>query len=359
MGLLKIKQIDIDFYKRIENFLPDKIIDIHTHVWRIKDYPLKRKQDPRLVSWPSRVAEENPVEDLIETYKLLLPGKKVIPLIFPNLPEGNNLGKINDYVSECSKLTGYPALVFSNPEWSSEELEEKIRKGGFIGAKSYMSMVPDVPSNQISIFDFFPEYQLKVHNRNGWIVMLHIPKDDRLKNPENLNNLLEIDEKYYNMQLIVAHVGRAYCNEDAGQAFKILKKTKRILFDISANTNEDIFYKLIDCVGPERILFGSDMPITRMRMKRITKNGIYVNLVPKGLYGDVSQDKHMAEVESSESENISFFLYEEIDSFKKASEKHGLSKLDIEKIFYKNAMKMIEKVRNQKGGINVDSRQSL
>ncbi|MCX7706174.1 MAG: amidohydrolase [bacterium] len=347
--LVEIKQCDIEFYEKIKGFLPEKIIDIHTHVWRKKDYPLEKKQDPRVVSWPSRVARENPIEDLIETYKLMFPGKKFIPLIFANLPE-NNLEKINNYVCECSKKTGYPALIFSDPKWSSEELEEKIKTGGFLGAKSYMTMIPNVPSDQISIFDFFPKHHLDVHNKNGWIVMLHIPKDDRLKNPENLKNLIEIDEKYENLHLIVAHAGRAYCDEDAGDAFKVLKKTKRILFDISANTNENIFFQLIDCVGTERILFGSDMPITRMRMKRITTNGIYVNIVPKGLYGDVSDDIHMQEVNGELAEKLTFFLYEEIAAFKKAAEKQVLSKHDIEKIFYENACKILKKAEEGSGG---------
>ncbi|HOK81043.1 MAG TPA: amidohydrolase family protein, partial [bacterium] len=344
--LCEIKPCDIERYEVIKKFLPENIIDAHTHIWRKKDYPSQKKHDPRLVNWPSMVAEENPVEDLIETYKLLLPDKNVIPLMFPNLPSGNNLDLINRYASKCSKKTGYPALIFSNPEWSGKELEERIVEGGFIGAKSYMSMLPEtIPPNDIRIFDYFPEHQIDIHDKNGWIVMLHIPKDGRLKDPENLKDLCEIDERYENIQVIVAHVGRAYCNHDAGNAFDILKKTKRIMFDISANTNEHIFSMLIECVGPDRILFGSDLPITRMRMRRIERNGKYVNLVPKGLYGDVSQDQHMAEIDGIEAENLTFFLYEEIDAFRRACEKHNLKSTDIEKIFYKNALNIIEKAK--------------
>ena len=42
------------------------------------------------------------------------------------------------------------------------------------------------------------------------------------------------------------------------------------------------------------------MPILRMRARRICENGIYVNLVPKGLYGDVSGDIHMREVDDAQ-----------------------------------------------------------
>ena len=43
-----------------------------------------------------------------------------------------------------------------------------------------------------------------------------------------------------------------------------------------------------------------DMPIIKMRMRRITENGVYYNIVPKGLYGDVSGDPHMRESENED-----------------------------------------------------------
>jgi len=54
-----------------------------------------------------------------------------------------------------------------------------------------------------------------------------------------------------------------------------------MMFDFSANTNQWVFEQLIKAVGPKRILFGSDLPILRIRAKRICENGTYVNLVPK------------------------------------------------------------------------------
>jgi ribosomal protein S18 acetylase RimI-like enzyme len=118
-------------------------------------------------------------------------------------------------------------------------------------------------------------------------------------------------------------------------------------FDISANTNSTVFKQLIETVGPDRILFGSDLPILRMRMRRICEGGIYVNLVPKGLYGDVSGDKNMREVDEVESKKLTFFLYEEILAFLEAAEKTGLTKKDIEKVFYTNAVNLIEKAKEE------------
>ena len=93
--------------------------------------------------------------------------------------------------------------------------------------------------------------------------------------------------------------------------------------------------------GPKRLMFGSDLPILRMRTHRITEGGNYVNLIPPGLYGDVSGDKHMREVSPEEGEKITFFMYEELLAFKRVCEKLGCTKQDVEDIMYNNAAKMV------------------
>ena len=91
-----------------------------------------------------------------------------------------------------------------------------------------------------------------------------------------------------------------------------------------------------------RAMVGTDLPILRMRMRRETRDDHYVNIVPKGLYGDVSDDRNMAEVEGEEADRLTFFLYEEIDAFRRAAERTGLSRRDIEDIFLKNGERLIE-----------------
>lgn len=342
--LFEVKTVDSNFYENsLRNFLPNRIFDVHVHIWHNK--LMKGREDySRIVKWPSLVAGDNPVEDLLETYRLLFPGKKVTPLVFANLGDRSALEGLNAYVSKSAKKHPIPALIFAVPEWKGKELEEKILAGGFCGTKVYLQYAPlYIPTDEIRIFDFIPHHQLEILDDHGWILMLHIPRPARLKDPVNLAQMVEIEKRYPRVKLIIAHVGRAYCNEDAGNAFEVLAQTKNVMFDISANTNAWVFERLIKAVGPKRILFGSDLPITRMRMRRICEKGIYVNLVPKGLYGDVSGDKHMREVGGQEAERLTFFLYEEIDAFRRAAEATGLTKEDIEDIFYHNAFNLFRK----------------
>jgi hypothetical protein len=339
-SLFEVKPVDVRFYEeRIRPFLPDRFIDIHTHVW-LDRFIRHTHSDGRSVTWPARVAKDNSVEDLAETYRLLFPGKTVTPLMFGTIDADNDAQ--NDYVSACARKTGYPALLFSDPAWTAVDFEYRLKAGGFFGAKSYLSLAPAyLPGAEVRIFDFFPPHQLEVLNRLGLILMLHIPRPGRLKDPVNLAQMLELEQRYPALKVIVAHVGRAYCAEDIGPAFEVLSETRRMMFDISANTNDVVFERLIRAVGPGRILFGSDLPILRMRMKRISENGCYVNLVPAGLYGDVSGDRNMRNVPPPESDAFTFFMYEEIDAFRRAAERTGLGRTDIGNIFCGNGERLL------------------
>lgn len=340
--LFEVSPYDGKVYEeQIRDFLPERLIDIHTHVWRAADRTRNDDGPRRTVSWPDRVAAESPIDQLLATYELMFPGKKVTPLIFGSaISRRDNLEAQNRYVAECVRTNGLPGLVWSIPEWSGRELERRIIEGKFLGAKSYLANAPEhLAESEITIFDFFPPHQLEVLDRHGWIMMLHIPRPGRLKDPVNLAQMIEIEEKYPNIRLIIAHVGRAYCPEDIGDAFITLARTRNMVFDISANTNAANFATLLRAVGPKRVLFGSDLPITRMRMRRICKEGRYVNLVPRGLYGDVSGDKNMEEVDG---EDLTFFLYEEIMAFRRAAEAVGLTRTDVEDVFHGNARRIIE-----------------
>jgi hypothetical protein len=61
--------------------------------------------------------------------------------------------------------------------------------------------------------------------------VLHVPRDERLRDPVNLAQILEIERRWRRAQVVLAHVGRAYCDEDVGEAFEVLRHTERLLFD--------------------------------------------------------------------------------------------------------------------------------
>ena len=320
------------YEEEIDEFLPKNFIDCHTHVYTVNS----KKVENGPVYWPSRVAEDNSIEDITKTYKDLFPNQKVVPVIFGN--PGGILDIANAYCSEKSKEYGYPALFLPHYNDSAEFIEEQVIKGGFQGLKPYQCNSKDgVNKSDASIFDFLNPEHLKVADKYGWKVILHISRPDRLKDPRNVKELMEIEQKYPNVKLIVAHIGRAYSKEDLGNAFDTLKNTKNMMFDFCANTLPEATETCINAVGTKRILFGSDLPIAKMRMYRIVENGYYINVVPRGLYGDLTNAEHMRETDEK---NVTNFMYEIIRGFKKTVNKLGLTKQDVEDIMCNNSAKL-------------------
>ena len=301
----------------------------------------------RNVSWPALVAPHNPIEDITEAYRLFFPGKKVTPLIFANAIETlSDVGPRNAYVIESMKSSGYPALYYSHPEQTASEVEREIFANGFLGIKSYLSLSPSyIPVNEIRILDFFPPHLLEMINRNRLAVMLHIPRSGRLRDKVNIAQIKYICEKYPDIRLIIAHVGRAYCVGDVGDAFDELNGYENLYFDFTANCNRYVFERMLENVPADRIMFGSDEPVLRMRCHRIEEDGRYVNLIPKGLYGDVSGDPNMREVSDEEAKKITFFMYEEIFAMKQATESLGMGRDVTEKLFFGNADRLIRELK--------------
>ena len=117
------------------------------------------------------------------------------------------------------------------------------------------------------------------------------------------------------------------------------------MYDFSANCCDYAIREVIRHAGVKHVMYGTDMPILRMRCHRLEENGTYINLVPPGLYNTAIKDPHLREVSPEEAEKITFFAYEELLAFKRVAQELGLTKQDIEDIMYNNAVNLIEGAR--------------
>ena len=341
MALLNITSYDRQFYEEhLRGYLPDKFIDCHNHVW-LQQFVTGDTSGSRACAWPEMVAKDNSAEDLFETNRELFPYNKVIPVLYSYVNIAVDTVQSNQYVKDKAKEYHLPALYLSRPEQPAEEIEQAVLEGGFKGLKVYLEFAPSyIPTNEIRIYDFLPKEHLALADRHGWVVQLHIPRPRRLADPVNYVQLYEIEQKFPNLQLLVAHLGRAYADEDIGNSLEYLKHTEKTVWDFTANTNAYVMEQVLRYFGPERFIYGSDFPIFRMKARRVVENGFYINEIPAGSLGDVSADPHMREIPYPDAGQITFFIYEEIAACKKTTEKLGFGKKEIQKIFYENSARI-------------------
>jgi hypothetical protein len=121
------------------------VVEVRNHEREIYESRLQQASEgeearpSRVVSWPARVARENQIEDHLECYRLLFPGKQVTPCIFADLISEQSAEAQNGYIRDSARCFGLPALLFALPRWSAEELERRVLEGGFAGIKVYPS----------------------------------------------------------------------------------------------------------------------------------------------------------------------------------------------------------------------------
>ena len=320
----------------LRDFLPDRFIDLHAHIWKRDFKPYGASNGG--ATWTHLVADELTGEGLTDAYRRLFPGKTVTPLVFGGVDQ--DIAQCNRYVIEEAEKYHFPTLLRTDYSMTPDDLEAQVAAGGFLGLKPYITNCPPyIPASEIRIFDYLPPEHLETANKHGWIVMLHIPRSGRLKDSVNVGQLMEIEKRWPNVRLVVAHIGRAYSRQDLGTAFDLLRTTKNMLFDFTANLCDDAIRACIEAVGTKRLMFGSDLPITNMRMYRITdETGFYKNVVPRGLYGDVSADPHMQE---SDETDITLMLYEQLRALRRVAADCRLNDEQVEQILDTNARQLL------------------
>ena len=98
---------------------------------------------------------------------------------------------------------------------------------------------------------------------------------------------------------------------------------------------------LLEELGPEKVLYGSDLAVAALKGKNIDINNkhYFVTKNPKAWSLSCSEMKLS---------NFTFFIYEIIRAIRIAALSLNLSIKDIENIFYLNANKLIEDIVNKK-----------
>jgi len=322
------------FAEELDPWLPSKVIDCHVHV-SLSEHRSAVSPERMSINWAREVSSEQSWEQMRQTWNALFPGREVRALAFGVPFREVDLIANNDYILRGVRDPANMAsgLLLTRPDWEPAAIEDAMR-AGFLGIKPYPDLAPE-SIDEPGIFDFVPRAQLEVVNRLGGILMLHLPRKDRLADADNIRDLLEISDSFPSIRLILAHVGRSFCLPTAQRGLPSFARRSNVYFDTAANLNADVFAYAIEVVGPDRILYGSDLPITLMRGFRGHVGETYIN------YTDGPYSWNVNRKSPAEEARYTYYLYEELRALIDAAKRSGVGKAALEKVLYSNAAKLL------------------
>jgi len=335
------EQIDIPFYQNeIAPVLPDKVLDFHTHVWTNKIWQTEQQVNTPGSKYMVTVKDYT-IEDLQQDGKMMFPGRDFAAVCFGQPTPAADLKKTNDYTAQAAAHAGlYPLMVVGRDTAAPSEIKEALAHKGFRGYKVFINWLGNDYGN-IAIEDMIGPAEMEIANKLGLIVLLHVPGAERLADPKVSSGVEKLSQDYPRVKIVLAHCGRCYLPDEAKRAMGAMKNLGNVYLDTAMVMDPTVIEIVLDNIGPARLVFATDLPIARMRGRRVYVMDHWVDLVLEGY----SASSYRV---GSNNMRATFMVYEIILAIRRASERVGLSREQLRDIFYNNGMALINSVRNHR-----------
>ena len=328
--------------EELDPFVPQRVFDAHAHY-----YCWEFNTDPAKETGPFAELVKKGFQDsnrarLAAVDAALLPGRQMQRLAFgcpfwtagpPFLPACDFEASNRFTAEQVRQEPGSAALMVVHPSMSRHYLEEQIRTQGFLGFKPYRFYATSGDTVECRITDFLPEEQIDVAHRHGLIIMLHLSKRDGIADRWNIEDLRRLSAEYPAARWILAHCGRSYSAWAIDRAAKRLRGLPNVWYDVSSVCESDAIAALLAGVGPERVMYGSDyLPVGADRGKYIAFGYAWSFL---------SEENHSLNL-SHCNPRMTFVLYEQLRAMRRATQRLGLTRVQIEDIFYNTAARLVQ-----------------
>lgn len=278
---LEFKEEERRSRREFQEWLPPVIIDSHTHV-NLPEHVLFINNDifHHMVStFPSFSLAQS-----AELQSIFLPGIIIRALRFGFPIIGMDLYGTNTYIMEnVSKndrfvLCGVPTDV---------DYTTRMLKSPMVAALKMYYWFFERPATKI--YEFFPPEILEVAQFEDKPIILHLPS--YLSGcHDQLSTLLSDFPK---LKVVLAHLGLfETVNHDTAKYFQEFACYDNVFLDTAMNRSADLLALSIDIFGTERIVYGSDEPLTYIRSNIFFNEELGWRLVTEHKYHWVDPDEH-------------------------------------------------------------------
>lgn len=326
----ELRDCDRDFFRReLESFVPQKVYDMHAHLWRASD-------------WEGNApvyAQIAPAEITLEIYRehmgWILPGRDVHGLHFPfpaTIP--NDTTRCNEWVSkQIRKDVLARGQLYVQPDDDPARVKTEAKRLGMRGLKPFVGFLQRPDKGNAEIPEYFPEWMAGIAHREGWTVTLHLQRSRSLADASNLFWISAYCKKYPDMKLILDHSARGFnpwhCIEGLRQLAKDMPRN--LYVDTSANCTPLATMACLKYLGSEHVFYGSDFFCSHIRGTNLPVGDSFLWLEEDmGIYNRITYGK----------EPVLLGL-ENLRAVKSAFEMLDLGDREIENYFWDNAAKLL------------------
>jgi predicted TIM-barrel fold metal-dependent hydrolase len=331
----EMRDRDRSFYEEyLKPRLPARIFDVHVHC-NLPAHVAMVPEERWLSDWAMECGHILPAADALSCARELFPDAEYAINAFPMPVREADLRGNNEYLAQEQREGRISAFMCVTPQWDDGYLEQVLVQNEFLGVKPYPDMVSGVKGADISIFDFMPHSQWALVNRLRRTVMLHLPRKERFADDMNVEELLEIRQKYPELCLIIAHFGRSFCPYYLEEGLKKMGGAGGFHFDTAAVLNPAVYDIAFSRLDSKQILFGTDMPICLFHGKREWKERTYINLSSDDFAWNTNRRS------PEEEAGYTLFVYEQVRAILDAMDRIGFTDAQKEDIFFRNGKRLL------------------
>ena len=330
------------YERELRGFLPDKIMDAHVHIFN--QSCLNEGATFSAQNVFQKFGGVFSFEQCLEWAGKLLPDQRFHLNCFGLPSFESDLEASADYCGKITDNERYFGMALISPHDSAEAAIHRVERNRLIGYKPYLDFVEWKAPRDITIHDMLPAPQMEVADSRGLAVMLHIPRGERLADPVNQAQMVELCQRYPRTQIIFAHIGRAYYLSNVTGFLEGIAACPNAYIDTAMVNHEGVLEYAFKHFPRERILFGSDAPIAFLRGKSVEINNQYAYLMAEDYaIGSSIFDARQAVTFTS-------FYYEQLRGIKLAAERSDLDRVEIENLFFNNAQRLFLSVAGNNYG---------
>jgi glutamate-1-semialdehyde 2,1-aminomutase len=248
------------FERELATFVPPRLFDAHAHLY----------ENSQFGGEPPPLCARGPASTGWATYQArianITPDRQTSGLFFGFPSPRVDFAAANDFlIREARRDPNSRGQMLVHPSMDPEFIRETVRREGFVGLKCYHVYAPETPTYDAPIPSYLPEAQVRVAHEEGLSITLHMVRARAMADPSNQQVIRLYAERYPTARFILAHAARGFNPHHTVEGISALRGLRNIWCDTSAVTDSGAFEAIIHTLGVDRLLYGSDFPVSHLR----------------------------------------------------------------------------------------------